>query len=459
MAAPIDTNVIFIILSFISIFNLLSSSASYVYQYESKELTSVLENGCFIGASIQTDHNIMAMFTQLTSAFLNEPMVTVGIVNLAHFIWPNGQSLKIDGRDCKITKDPLLVECTEGFPDIVFIPKKDIDRNCLLSTSYPMFQPAATAVTGMNTFEQLLNFVNAKCHTFRRPDGGQLPAGLHREYILNNMYNVSQVSDINMKKLQSSNLKFLKSLTNQKRQSIEDYGVCHDDKCENIVNPSHYSHDSSTTINYDQTKVEVPKCDYIEYSDLHEENFFHKYLKRSQPVVIRNALNQWPAQHNWSADYLREQYGNRTVHVKLTPGGDFEGVENLTLWENYDDFKIPDKVKDKLPYPDLVVVRPAGIQMNFSEFLDLIEWAAEQPARNVSAYLEYSSIPEYMPELQEDLSEFIFVKNKLTLRHLNMWLSDGNTLGRLHFDPFDNFLCQVCCEDPACAFISLRYMH
>jgi jumonji domain-containing protein 7 len=81
--------------------------------------------------------------------------------------------------------------------------------------------------------------------------------------------------------------------------------------------------------------------------------------------------------------------------------------------------------------------------MKFSEFLDLITWAAEQPARNVSAYLEYSSIPEYMPELKDDLSEFEFVRNRLTLRHLNIWLSDGNTLGRLHFDPFDNFLCQV----------------
>ena len=24
-----------------------------------------------------------------------------------------------------------------------------------------------------------------------------------------------------------------------------------------------------------------------------------------------------------------------------------------------------------------------------------------------------------------------------------MWLSDGHTLGKLHFDPFDNLLCQV----------------
>lgn len=31
----------------------------------------------------------------------------------------------------------------------------------------------------------------------------------------------------------------------------------------------------------------------------------------------------------------------------------------------------------------------------------------------------------------------------LKRRHLNIWLSNGNTLGKLHYDPFDNFLCQI----------------
>ena len=60
-----------------------------------------------------------------------------------------------------------------------------------------------------------------------------------------------------------------------------------------------------------------------------------------------------------------------------------------------------------------------------------------------SAYLEYSSIPNYLPELEQNVEEFPFVQGLLKRRHLNIWLSDGNTLGKLHFDPFDNFLCQV----------------
>ncbi|XP_022083577.1 jmjC domain-containing protein 7-like isoform X5 [Acanthaster planci] len=63
--------------------------------------------------------------------------------------------------------------------------------------------------------------------------------------------------------------------------------------------------------------------------------------------------------------------------------------------------------------------------------------------RLASAYLEYSSIPDYLPELEEDIPEFPFAQDLLTRRHLNIWLGDGNTLGKLHFDPFDNFLCQI----------------
>ena len=120
--------------------------------------------------------------------------------------------------------------------------------------------------------------------------------------------------------------------------------------------------------------------------------------------------------------------------MKLTPGGDYEGVEPAELWEDYPTFRIPPSVREQLAFPDLVTVRPAGVTMNFSAFLELITRAAGLPDRGVSAYLEYSSIPEYMPELEPDLREFSFASQLLRRKHLNMWLSDGNTIGRLHFD-------------------------
>ena len=162
------------------------------------------------------------------------------------------------------------------------------------------------------------------------------------------------------------------------------------------------------------------------------------YLMRSKPVIIEDGLQSWPAVSKWTNEFLNEQYGDDIVHIKLTPDGEFEGVENASLWEDYENFDIPAEVKAQLQFSDLVVVRPATQEVKFSEFLAIIS----SPS-NYSAYLEYSSIPEYMPLLEQDLYELPMVTGMLTQQHLNIWLSDGNTLGKLHFDPYDNLLCQV----------------
>ena len=168
--------------------------------------------------------------------------------------------------------------------------------------------------------------------------------------------------------------------------------------------------------------------------------FFQEFLFRSRPVVIENAIRDWPAMTKWSTEYLRSLYSEKEIHIKLTEDGNFEGVENAEDWANYREDWIPKEVKSQLPFPDLVVVRPATSEMKFSDFLDFI---STRNNSTYSAYLEYSSIPYYMPQLEEDIHELSFLKNHLERRHLNMWLSDGNTLGKLHFDPYDNFLCQV----------------
>lgn len=170
-----------------------------------------------------------------------------------------------------------------------------------------------------------------------------------------------------------------------------------------------------------------------------EFQFLQDYLLRSKPVVIEDAVTNWPAIEKWSKEYLHRLYGHRSVHVKLTPDGEFEGVENAKLWRGYHDEWIPERVRSQLMFPDLVVVRPATAEIPFSNFLDIIY----SGNLTYSAYLEYSSIPDQFPELERDIIELPFVKGLLERRHLNIWLSDGNTLGKLHFDPFDNLLCQV----------------
>jgi len=182
------------------------------------------------------------------------------------------------------------------------------------------------------------------------------------------------------------------------------------------------------------------KCERISLNT--KENFIEKFIFQSKPVILENAINHWPAIKKWSNDFLRQKYGNERVHIKLTEKGEFEGCDKADKFDNYHTFKIPEEVMKQLPYPDLVVVRPAVGDMKFSQFLDIIE-NTNKTYENISAYLEYSSIREYFAELEDDLKEIPVVQNILKLLYLNIWLSNGNTLGKLHFDPFDNFLCQI----------------
>lgn len=52
------------------------------------------------------------------------------------------------------------------------------------------------------------------------------------------------------------------------------------------------------------------------------------------------------------------------------------------------------------------------------------------------------SIESYFPELKEDVIEPLLLRD-LEVALFNVWMSDGRTLGKLHFDPYDNLLCQV----------------
>ena len=407
-------------------------SKTHFYQFKPNDILGATEITCLLlGDTSNLDDDLLEKLSLLQDIFKEEDGVLVGTADLRNFVWPSGEKLS-----WKMTDIPLEYQYT----DVAFFAKRTPDRTCLYHPSHTKYDPMAEYFGGPREIQPLVQFINHKCNTFRLPDGHLSPAGLHRQFLLDNVFRTRTISDTNMGELYRSYNNPLNSSfrwpgkSNQPQE--EEASHCDSGECKFESNKNRY-----TTENNQPTTM--AQCDRIKLP-LSQEQFFQEYLKLSRPVIIEGAALQWDAFTKWTSDFLREHFGTEDVHIKLTPGGDFEGVEPVDMWENYESLKIPAEVREALKYPDLVVVRPAGVNMKFSEFLDLIEWAAAQPERNVSAYLEYSSIKDYMPELQEDLKEFGFTKDLLTLRHLNIWLSDGNTLGRLHFDAFDNLLCQVC---------------
>jgi len=154
-------------------------------------------------------------------------------------------------------------------------------------------------------------------------------------------------------------------------------------------------------------------------------------------VIITGALKKWKALTKWSHSYLRSKLGSKKVNVKLTPDGQFEGCEKLNLWDGFE-MPVPDYVHSRLQSPDQVVVRPANLHTDFDDFMDMLY----DVRLNTSFYLEYCSIKSDLPELLDDISGFEFA-NFLRESLTNIWLGNGKTVGKLHFDEYDNLLCQV----------------
>lgn len=302
-----------------------------------------------------------------------------------------------------VTKDWLLDSLSKQRNDtrfsecsIAVYPKPVKDRTCLLSPLKPAPHPTTINITRMS-HDNVIESVNQLCHTFRNVHGHLDRKGLHEAYIKHNLFSV-------------------KSLSNH----VKSHTVFTDSK--------------------PPLKI-LPECERLSINSW--EQFYNDHLQISKPVVITNASSMWNASRLWTNQYLVERYGNKSVHIKLSPTSDYEGIESGELWENFDLFRIPSEVRSQLEFPDLVVPRPATTNMKFAEYIELMENIAGKKVDNISAYLEYSSIRQYFPELEDDISEMTFIESNLKLKHLNIWLSDGNTLGKLHFDPFDNFLCMI----------------
>lgn len=396
------------------------------------EVNDIIDKSCFVGFNTLSSEPIRAIFEPLTLLFQDDSSVTVGMVDLETFVWKPGRPLQFAN-----SKSGDLEKY------IVVFPKRKVDRTCLMSNLGQTY-PSAELFTGAVSLQNVVEFINIKCNVYKKAQGSLSVEGLHREEILRTLYHVGDYTDVSSldvfavgmsdsqfcssESCQENNLKSmeLKQLKRSKK-SNQYHQQCSSEDCN--------YHD------YLESESEMHKCEKIPMPFRNE--FFHKYLKISKPVIITGALDNWQALSKWTNTFFRKNYGKRKVHIKLTPDGEFEGVESATLFENFDDFKIPTTVLKQLPYPDLVVVRPAVANMNLSEFIDIIEQVSNGSRTGFSAYLEYSSIADILPELETDIEEMPLVENMLQLEHTNIWLSDGNTLGKLHFDPFDNFLCQV----------------
>ena len=146
---------------------------------------------------------------------------------------------------------------------------------------------------------------------------------------------------------------------------------------------------------------------------------------------------------------------------------------------------LPEFIKSQILFPDILVVRPADYQTNISNFIQILELQSRSQNHNSSTeqkfnltledpphlndihfissnnnrsfqlndknfYLEYCNIQSFFNERMAP--DFLYDGNFtlfggktpfLDVDMKNIWFGNGKTLGKLHFDAYDNLLCQI----------------
>jgi hypothetical protein len=109
--------------------------------------------------------------------------------------------------------------------------------------------------------------------------------------------------------------------------------------------------------------LSVPR---IDASELNDESFFMEYVLSNRPVIIRGAIDHWPAMHKWSRAYFEEKFGKEPIKASpLPPSGanvwfdkttDWrpEGVEELPGVRNPEKLLVVSGVREAMSFGDLL---------------------------------------------------------------------------------------------------------
>lgn len=147
--------------------------------------------------------------------------------------------------------------------------------------------------------------------------------------------------------------------------------------------------------------------------------FLRNYVSLNKPVVIKGAIDRWPAVHAWTNNYLRDKIGNKEVSVAVTPNG-------------YADAVVGDRF-----------VMPEERQMTISQFLDIMEGKVEA---NGIFYIQKqnSSLTLEFEELVGDIEKHIPWATEAFGKMpdaINFWMGDGRAVTSLHKDHYENLYC------------------
>jgi ribosomal protein L16 Arg81 hydroxylase len=149
-------------------------------------------------------------------------------------------------------------------------------------------------------------------------------------------------------------------------------------------------------------------------SRLSREQFLKDYYAANRPVLIKGALDDWPAMKKWSPGYLKERFGDRTVEVQS------KRLANARY----------ELQKDR-----------HREQMKMAQFVDLV---CQGPTNDVYMTASNTDInARSLAELWDDIIQIPeYLDGTLPQRGF-FWFGPQGTLTPLHHDMTNNFMAQA----------------
>jgi lysine-specific demethylase 8 len=138
------------------------------------------------------------------------------------------------------------------------------------------------------------------------------------------------------------------------------------------------------------------------------EEFEARYIKGSRPVILRGAINEWPAMTLWSREYFKRRFGQRVVPVVRAREGK---LYDAKAGVNYEEIRVAD-------------------------YVDLLE--AGNP---IDLYVVFR-VHEVMPELFDDIIRPAYCRDAGWFRS-RFWFGGPQTKGALHRDLPENLYAQI----------------
>lgn len=202
-----------------------------IHEYTLEEISDLTTKSCLLLTSSSNNSEIFPILQNLTKVFANETSVKIGVLKPEKSYLNKQEDYKAN----------IIAIAEEGKNHLTLYPKKIVDRKCLLQPLRRNTLKKEFYKGSLNT-DLILQFLNEQCNTYRDIQGSLNHAGRMRDLILQNLFSV-----------------------NNGEQSEGKIRI---------------GHNGPVNIGADCERISMPT----------QEEFIHKYLFRSKPVIITGRL-------------------------------------------------------------------------------------------------------------------------------------------------------------------------